>query len=673
MSFEKHPLHLKDSELQKSEEVVSAVKKQERLEDEKIPNDPTPRIEVYMHRLENVFLNPDERVRERNIDLLRDKIYDELLVKRENFPESYFELQQRIARERGQPVEDIPQDTREQMITTAIEDQRASLDNWIDYLTSDDAMYPTWFKYYVWKNITKLSQFDKERGEFKTRTENTVAPFPDIYREPLAQIADLYSSIPQIQKEIEPKLQELRSKRNALRQQARAIEDEDKKGELLLEIGVIDEEIKTLNSPIDSFNKKFPSLYAHLIQKTLEQQLEGKEEVRGEWVKYHKGNSADAERLYQSLENKGTGWCTAGHKTAEVQIKNGDFYVYYTYNKDGEPTQPRIAIRMQGDHIAEVRGVLPKQNLEPIMEPILEEKLKDFGSEAEKYKKKSEDMKHLTEIDTRYINGEQLTTEDLKFLYEIDSKIESFGYGKDPRIDNILEDRSPKEDLAQIFNVSPEEISTTQKEAIKFVDFDENKILYHFGDIYLKDSIIDGYIFPKSVGGDLNLANLRSGGDFTLPESVGGDLNLHFLQSAEGLILPKRVGGDVRLDFLTQAKGLTLPEIVGGNVYFDRITTAVGVTFPGSVGGDIRLHNLTKAKELTLPESVGGDVDLQSITSEKDIKLPRRIGGDLNLSKLKSAKGLTLPETVNGEVILSGLTANERHQLRVKYPYLNIV
>ena len=52
-----------------------------------------------MDRLENVFLNPDERVRERNIEMLRDKIYDAFTIKRENVPESYFELQKRIARD----------------------------------------------------------------------------------------------------------------------------------------------------------------------------------------------------------------------------------------------------------------------------------------------------------------------------------------------------------------------------------------------------------------------------------------------------------------------------------------------------------------------------------------------------------------------------------------------
>ena len=171
------------------------MRSQGRLTGKRVPNEPGERIEAYMSRLENVFLHPDTAKRERNIDMLRPRIYDALLIKRENFPESYFELQKRVARERGQAVEEIPEAVREQMMDVAIQDQRASLDAWIDYLSSNDAVYPPWFKYYAFTQITKLSQFDKERGEFKKRTDTTVAPFPDIYREPLAQIADIYEKV----------------------------------------------------------------------------------------------------------------------------------------------------------------------------------------------------------------------------------------------------------------------------------------------------------------------------------------------------------------------------------------------------------------------------------------------------------------------------------------------
>lgn len=53
-NMEKHPLHIKNPELQKSEEVERAVKRQEERTGESIPNDPTERVEAYADRLENI-------------------------------------------------------------------------------------------------------------------------------------------------------------------------------------------------------------------------------------------------------------------------------------------------------------------------------------------------------------------------------------------------------------------------------------------------------------------------------------------------------------------------------------------------------------------------------------------------------------------------------------------
>lgn len=413
--MEKHPLHLKNPKLQTSPEVNRAVKREESREDKKVSNDPSERIEAYMDRLENIFLNPDERVRKRNLEMFRDKIYDKLIIKKENFPESYFELQKRIARERGQAVEEIPSDIREQMMDVAIEDQKHSLDAWIEYLTSNDAVYPAWFKYYVWNQIIKLSQFDKERGEFKKRTDSTIAPYPDIYREPLAQIADFYERV----------------------------KDNNKDSEARRE-----------------FDKKFPALYAELIAKSLAASMESREEVRGQWVKYEQGDNAAAEKLFKSLEGKGTGWCTAGRLTAKTQIESGDFYVYYTNDSNGNPTQPRLAIRMEGNNrIGEVRGILPHQGVEPLMAEILDTKLSEFGTEADAYRKKSEDMRMLTALEKKREKDEPFTKDDLVFLYEINSSIEGFGYEKDPRIAELRQRRNAEEDMLVIFECTREEIA----------------------------------------------------------------------------------------------------------------------------------------------------------------------------------------------------------------------
>jgi hypothetical protein len=484
--MEKHPLHLKSPELQNSPEVHHAVERYEHHEDEKVPNNPSERIEAYMDRLENIFITPDEETRKRNLEMFRDEIYDAFIIKKENFPESYFDLQKRIARERGQAIEFISEDSRQQMMEVVIEDQKHSLDAWMNYLTSDDAGYPSWFKYYMWNQITKLSQFDKERGEYKTRTSSTVAPFPDIYREPLAQIADIYESYPKKEHEINPILQKLRGQKNVLKKKLKSIVDETEKKELEDQIKSLEFQLEDISAPLNDFNKKFPVLYAELTNRSLAASLENKEGIEGKWVKYDQGDEEASKKLYESLQGKGTGWCTAGMSTAENQIKNGDFYVYYTNDTKGDPTQPRLAIRMDGQNkIAEVRGVLPEQNVEPILQETLDEKLQEFGGEAEMYKKKSADMKMLTFLENKQKSGDFFTKDELEFLYEIKNPIEGFGYNKDLRIEQIQEKIDLKDTIAILMDIEKENIATTIDEITEHTSFYVKDYLYRLSSIEL--------------------------------------------------------------------------------------------------------------------------------------------------------------------------------------------
>lgn len=420
--MEKHPLQLKNPELQTSPEVERAVERKERRTGEKLPNDPAERIEAYLGRLENIFLNSDQRVRERNLEMFRAKIYDALIIKPEQVPDSYFELQKQVAREHGVVVEEVSPEMRDQMIETVIADQKHSLDQWMEYLTSDDVAYPPWFKYLVWRNVVKLSQFDKTLGKFKDRTESTVAPYPDIYRAPLAKILDIYEE---------------------------AVKDKTK---------LKDSELQA------NFSKRFAKLYAELISESLAINIENKEQVKGKWIKYNKGNTVEADRLFGSVQAKGTGWCIEGRTTARNYVEQGDFYVYYTEDKNGQPTQPRVAIQMNGSQIGQIRGILAHQELEPAMADILADKLKEFGPEADSYKKKNADMKKMTEIEKKSKSQTPLVKEDLIFLYEIDAPIEGFGYDRDPRIVELRAGRNPQKDMLAIFDCTESQIAHNSSE-----------------------------------------------------------------------------------------------------------------------------------------------------------------------------------------------------------------
>ena len=70
----------------------------------------------------------------------------------------------------------------------------------------------------------------------------------------------------------------------------------------------------------------------------------------------------------------------------------------------------------------------------------------------------------MTEIENKNKSGTPLNKEDLIFLYEINSKIEGFGYDKDPRIEEIRKTRDPKKDAPIVLNCESNQIATNERE-----------------------------------------------------------------------------------------------------------------------------------------------------------------------------------------------------------------
>ena len=505
--MEKGFLEQKYADLHNSPEVKSAVERQEGRTGRKIANNPEAKINIYLNRLEEIFNHPDEETRKRRIEIYKEKIlYPTVLIDKNNIPNSYFETQLRIARERGyggdlgniRGAADIDNKTKKEMGQTLYDDQKKSLDVWLDYLTSGETIYPSWFKYYCIRNIVKMGSYDKEKKEFKKRNKSTTNIFPDLNREALSFVYDV------------------------LEQHYLKHEKHDN---------------EELNRIVDSAN--FSKIYAFAIEKVTPASKENKEKTEGEWVRFRQGDDHTA--LYESLQGHGTGWCTAGEETAKRQLEGGDFYVYYSKDFDNKNTIPRIAIRMENGKVAEVRGINADQNLEGNMTEIAREKYIKLPG-GNKFEKKDHDMKLLTQIDNKSKDGQELTMADLRFLYEVDNKIDGFGYDKDPRIEELLNGRDVKSDLALVIGCSKDQISVTENEALL------GDIKFHFG--------------------DLDLWSLQSAEGLKLPERIGGGLYLSGLQSAEGLKLPERIGGNLDLRSLQSAEGLKLPERIEGGLYF---------------------------------------------------------------------------------------------------------
>jgi hypothetical protein len=405
------------------------------------------KIETYLDRLEKLILDPKKEQTRKNLSdgdsrpralfLLREMVMNKYVRSdTEKKTEGAVRVEERAARDLGMNLE-YSEEQRTERQEILVKDLEKSLDVWISYLSDNNEPYPTWFRYYVFRNVLNLGEFDKDKKEFKERSKGSAGLFPDIDRGALAYIQDVIEASKD--EKILHKLQEA---------QKVAANNNLKEGELLTK------------EKAESFSKlSFSKQYTEAIKLNGEITPEMREETRGKWVKYQQ--NTDPTALWASLQNKGTAWCTKGFATASTQLQGGDFYVYYTLDKSGQPNIPRIAVRMNGQNqIGEVRGVADgQQNLEGNMAPILEEKLKDFGSEADKYNKKSSDMKKMTELVKKQERKESFNKEDLVFVYEMNSSIEGFGYQKDPRITELRKQRNLKEDASIIFECEPDQIA----------------------------------------------------------------------------------------------------------------------------------------------------------------------------------------------------------------------
>ena len=560
------------------------------------------RLLNYFNRLEKIHKRVSESKNKSDEKLLKGFYYDLYVIKPEDIPESYFQNQVKLARERGYGNIRLTNEDKKRMTDQVIEDQKHSLDKWIEYFLYDEESksYEMWEKYWVFQGLQNLGKYDKATYKFSKRDKTTVYPFPPVEREFIFTTLHL-------------------------------MEDyiKDKKG---------DEEIK---SALGSGN--FKILYEYVIKQSMLKDKLQSNTTSGKWVKYEQGS--DYNILRDSLQGYYTGWCTAaGENFAKSQLAGGDFYVYYSFDNNGEAKIPRIAIRMDGKNkIGEIRGIADRQNMEPEMMPILEEKLKEFP-DRDKYLKKEHDMKLLTLIDKKVNNNIELTLDELKFLYEIDSKIEGFGYEKDPRINEIKNKRNIKKDCALIFDVKEEEVALSQEEW----EENPNKFKVLVSDLYL-------WLLVKPNG-------------LVLPHHINGSLFLSALTSAEGLVLPQNIGGDLYLTRLTSAEGLVLPQSIGDSLFLSALTSAESLVLPQSIGGDLDIHNLDSAESLVLPQNIGGNLYLSNLTSAKGLVLPQSIGGSLMLSGLTSANGLVLPYGFNlNKLICPSYIKNEILQNPDKY------
>ncbi|MDO8667731.1 MAG: hypothetical protein Q7K35_01380 [bacterium] len=441
-------------DLQKSPEVKKAARRTEARTGKEFSlnsaEDADVRIQNYLDRFNEILNRQDEDKRGRGIEAFRQILRGEFIIKPNEIPEAYFNSVKERQAEEGRPIEEIPPSVRESLGKTIVKDQERSLDRWVNYLTSHETDgYPDWLKYFVFRNILSMGRYDKKKKAFTERRGKAIAPFPDLNHEALTIVME------DMKAKYEPEP-----------------EDGSKKPKSGIQFtGRHDINSESKQKYLEFLEKKnFEKLYALTLEEFKPIPEELLKVTEGKWILYPRGS--DPKPLVDSISEYGTGWCLRGEDMARRYLQGvegfyaNDLHIYYSNDQDGKPTIPRaVMVVNPNNQIDEMRGVAEGENLDPYIGGIVQAKLNEHP-DGKKFEKKSADMKYLTAIDKKVKAGGQLNREELVFLYEINTPIESFGLDdqRDPRIAKLLEKRNPEADAPIVFECEPNQIAWSETE-----------------------------------------------------------------------------------------------------------------------------------------------------------------------------------------------------------------
>jgi len=555
------------------------------LEEELIRKDLPERFKRFIfHRIKKEYLfNPQEIKEDELNNLLKNILlgnFAELrgyTLEQLRNPQIKEEVIKQWEQETGENFETykIPEEEKVKIIEQVIKDQEESLNYWFTYLLSPEAEnYPLEFRYWAFVEMLKCGSYDEKRKTFNERTKSTIAPFPPLNQQALAIVLDEI-----IRRQNEEPSQILAS-----------LQDENEREEF-------EKRLKSEN---------FKDLYGFGLDyvKRLVLPKERLPIIKGEWRLFKKGS--DPKELSEAIQNFPTGWCIAGEGTAASYLSHSDIYIYFSEDANGNPTIPRAAIVYDPElkRITEVRGVAESQNLDPYIHPVVEEKLREIPQGIE-WMETMQDQKKLAEIYLKHLNNQELTQEELRFIYEIDKEIKGFGYERDSRIEEILTSRNKRKDLSIILNCQESEIA-----------INENKINDNTRIIYLPEEYIILTKLPSNLEYafcylDLENTPIKSLGKL---KRVGGSLNLSYSQ-IEDLGDLEEVGEYLDLRN-TPIKSLRKLKRVGRSLYL------VGRSLYFS---DFQIEDLGDLEE------VGEYLDLKN-TPIKSLGKLKRVGKDLDLS-----------------------------------------
>ena len=420
----------------KHKDIVESSFNKARQNKEKLPGKNNERRNfAYLSRLDRMVEKYGNKAEQK----IWEASAENVVMDYEDIPEAYWKQQEQILRDNGQGRK-LSEYEKEILAEDLIDKQRQSITSWTNYLGDKNCPYPLWFKVYAFDGISKMSNtLNLDDADYNRRDNTTALSFPKLNAEILAkvyrQINDFYGV----------------DKKDWLSKNS----DDEKLVSL----------VKTAN---------FPKLYAKELvdTKVILKTPEHTEDIHGDWFEYKLGDEEEIASLAE-----GTKWCVVDPNVAHNYLVYGqysnpeeddDYDQDYEDDEDWEdddikvedpeakfiifrledPNTPGVfasngsaSIRLDPNGIVdEISGLNEGQAVEDALVPIVKEKALSMPG-GEKYLQKFDDKQTLIKLDNKMKEGEDLTKEELSFLYELDRPIATLDtYNEeDPRIPELKE------------------------------------------------------------------------------------------------------------------------------------------------------------------------------------------------------------------------------------------
>ena len=477
----------------KHKDIVESSFNKARNKKEKLPGKNNERRNfAYLSRLDRIVEKYGDEAEQK----LWEASAENVVMDYEDIPEAYWKQQEQILRDNGQGRK-LSEYEKKILAEDLIDKQRQSITSWTNYLGDKNCPYPLWFKVYAFDGISKMSNtLNLDDADYNRRDNTTALSFPKLNAEILAkvyrQINDFYGV----------------DKENWLAQHS----DDEK-----------------LVSLVKSAN--FPKLYAKELvdTKVILKTPERTEDVHGDWFEYKLGDEEEIANLAE-----GTRWCVVDPNVAHNYLVYGEYGHSRSTGSDKESNSKAkfIIFRLEDPNshgvyasngsasirldpngkVAEISGLNEGQAVEDALVPIVKEKTLSLPG-GEKYLQKFDDKQALIRLDKKMEKGEDLTKEELSFLYELDRPIATLDtYNEeDPRIPELKEKYGIKYALEKGVDVNKLVSSLESQDIAKNLD----SLLEHGADIDVNELVSS--LYPGDIVDNLGTL-LRNGADIDVNE-----------------------------------------------------------------------------------------------------------------------------------------------------------